>query len=70
MLAPEGVPAASVDYKAFLAPALFWIGSAFASARDGVLIGKAPGVTPALIRPLSGRPFAPVATALSRQRAG
>ena len=28
VLAPEGVAATSVDYKAFLAPALFWAGSA------------------------------------------
>ena len=28
VLAPEGVAATSVDYKAFIAPALFWLGMA------------------------------------------
>ncbi|MBI1219887.1 MAG: FtsX-like permease family protein [Rhodobacteraceae bacterium] len=33
VLAPEGVPATAVDYKAFIAPALFWAGSALFLAR-------------------------------------
>lgn len=33
VLAPEGVAAISVDYKAFIAPALFWLGMALLTIR-------------------------------------
>jgi putative ABC transport system permease protein len=68
VLAPEGVAATSVDYKAFIAPALFGLGmarltlrlSAWAISRNGALLR-------ALVRPASGRLAPIVAAALSRQ---
>ncbi|MFC2967972.1 ABC transporter permease [Acidimangrovimonas pyrenivorans] len=68
VLAPEGVPATAVDYKAFLAPALFWIGSALLLLRlSDLLIGGAPRGVSRLLRPAAGRLSPLVATALSRQ---
>lgn len=68
VLAPEGVPATAVDYKAFLAPALFWIGSALLLLRlSDLLIGRAPQVVSRLLRPAAGRLSPLVASALSRQ---
>lgn len=68
VLAPEGVPATAVDYKAFLAPALFWIGAALLLLRlADLLIGGAPRVVARLLRPAAGRLSPLVATALSRQ---
>lgn len=68
VLAPEGVPATSVDYKAFIAPALFWIGSALLTIRLCSTIIAANGkLLQAMIRPLAGRLSAIVAASLSRQ---
>lgn len=68
VLAPEGVPATAVDYKAFLAPALFWIGSALLLLRlSDLLIGGAPRIVSRLLRPAAGHLSPLVATTLSRQ---
>lgn len=68
VLAPEGVPATAVDYKAFLAPALFWIGSALLLIRiSNLLIGRRPGALANMVRPAAGRLSPLVAKALSRQ---
>ena len=69
VLAPEGVPATAVDYKAFIAPALFWAGSALALARlaSWVLVrrrGPARWVAAATSGPLAGV----VGRALAHQR--
>ncbi len=68
VLAPEGVPATTVDYKAFLAPALFWIGSGFLIIRIvSTLIGTKGRVLSWIIRPLSGRLAPVVASSLATQ---
>lgn len=68
VLAPEGVPATSVDYKAFIAPALFWIGSALLTIRLCMTIISANGtLLRSAIGPLAGRLSAIIAASLSRQ---
>ncbi|MGO4834403.1 ABC transporter permease, partial [Rhizobiaceae sp. 2RAB30] len=70
VLAPEGVPAASVDYAAFLAPALFWIGSALLTIRlSSALIGSNGKALDILVRPVAGRLSALVAASLAHQQA-
>jgi len=68
VLAPEGVAATAVDYKAFLAPALFWIGLALLTVRlsDG-LISRNGLLLRGIVRPVSGALAPIVAAALSRQ---
>ena len=68
VLAPEGVAATAVDYKAFLAPALFWIGLALLTVRlaDG-LISRNGLLLHGIVRPFSGALAPIVAAALSRQ---
>jgi putative ABC transport system permease protein len=68
VLAPEGVAATSVDYKAFIAPALFWLGLALLTLRlsNQVIAGNG-SLLRALIRPASGALAPIVAAALSRQ---
>lgn len=68
VLAPEGVAATAVDYKAFIAPALFWVGTALlilrlsnsVIARNGLLLRT-------LLKPIAGRLTPIVAAALSRE---
>lgn len=68
VLAPEGVAATSVDYKAFLAPALFWIGSALLIIRIvSVTIASNGILLRGMIMPFSGRLAPIVAASLSRQ---
>lgn len=68
VLAPEGVAATSVDYNAFIAPALFWIGSALLAIRISArIIGSNGTVLKLLIRPVAGRLSSVVAAALSHQ---
>jgi putative ABC transport system permease protein len=68
VLAPEGVPATAVDYKAFIAPALFWIGSALLTVRVCSTIIAANGrMLRVAIRPLARRLSPVVAASLSRQ---
>lgn len=68
VLAPEGVAATAVDYKAFIAPALFWLGTALLTMRlsDRIIAGN--GQLPrTIIAPLCG-PLTPVVSAaLSKQ---
>jgi len=68
VLAPEGVPATSVDYKAFLSPALFWAGSALLMIRflsRGISANGA--LLKAIVKPVSGSLAALVTASLSRQ---
>ena len=52
VLAPEGVPAASVDYYAFISPTLLWIALALISARLlGVALGPGRRLLAAALRP-------------------
>lgn len=68
VLAPEGVAATSVDYNAFIAPALFWIGSALLTMRIcGMIIAGNGGMLRALLWPIAGRLTPVVAAALSQQ---
>ncbi len=63
VLAPEGVAAASVDYKAFLAPALFWLGSGLLVVRiSAAVIGGKRRLLSTLLSPVAGR-LAPVVSA-------
>lgn len=68
VLAPEGVAATSVDYKAFIAPALFWLGTALLTIRlSTMVIARNSKLLRAIVAPVSG-PLAPVVSAaLSRQ---
>jgi putative ABC transport system permease protein len=68
VLAPEGVPATAVDYKAFLSPALFWVGSALLIVRlASVTIGTNGWLLRAIVAPFSGRLAPVVAASLSLQ---
>ncbi len=69
VLAPEGVPTISVDYWAFLGPALLWVGAALLVWRvcDTILDRGRPFVSWAL-RPLVGNLNTVVASAMFRQR--
>ncbi len=68
VLAPEGVAATAVDYKAFIAPALFWAGSmllAFRAARLIVDRGRKP--IGKAVRPFSGSLAPAIAASLAHQ---
>ncbi|MFJ6322141.1 MULTISPECIES: FtsX-like permease family protein [unclassified Rhizobium] len=68
VLAPEGVAATAVDYKAFIAPALFWLGLALMTLRlSSSVISRNGSLLRALIRPACGVLTPIVAAALSRQ---
>jgi putative ABC transport system permease protein len=68
VLAPEGVAAASIDYTAFLAPLLFWIGGGLLALRLCRLALANGRVWLAfLLAPFAGRIAAPAAASLSRQ---
>ena len=61
--APEGVATATVDYKAYLAPGLMWVGAALLLMRLSVLYFKyGAGSLAAIIKPIAGR-FAGLAAA-------
>ena len=63
VLAPEGVAATAVDYKAFISPALFWAGSmllAFRVAR--LIVDRGRKAIAKAVRPISGS-LAPAITA-------
>lgn len=68
VLAPEGIAATSVDYTAFIAPALFWLGMVLLTIRlSGLVIRQNGSLLRAIVAPVSG-PLAPiVSAALSRQ---
>ncbi|MGX5804609.1 FtsX-like permease family protein [Bradyrhizobium sp. Arg314] len=68
VLAPEGVAATSVDYKAFIAPALLWIGTVLLIMRlSDTIIARNGTLLRAVLVPVAG-PLTPiVSAALSRQ---
>ena len=69
VLAPEGVAAISVNYWAFLGPALLWIGAglfAWRLALTFLRYGRTPLTW--LVRPLTGRLAHTAAAGMSRQR--
>ena len=68
VLATEGVAATSVDYKAFVAPALSWISVTLLVIRvcSYVILSNGP-ILNVLVSPFSGRLAPIVAAALSRQ---
>ncbi|WP_256752915.1 FtsX-like permease family protein [Mesorhizobium sp. Mes31] len=68
VLAPEGVAATAVDYKAFIAPALFWLGTALLTIRlSAVIISRNGAMLRGIVRPVSGPLASIVSAALSRQ---
>lgn len=68
VLAPEGVAATAVDYKAFIAPALLWLGAALLTIRLSASIISRNGVMlRGIVRPVSGPLASIVSAALSRQ---
>ncbi len=67
VLAPEGVAATSVDYKAFLAPTLFWLGSGLLAVRVIVSAIAASSLVGRLISPIAGRLAPVVAASLATQ---
>src|SRR5262249_37616439 len=68
VLAPEGVAAISVDYKAFIAPALFGLGMALLTLRLAAwTIARNGSLLRALVLPASGRLALIVAAGLSGQ---
>lgn len=70
VLAPEGVPGTSVDYPAFLAPLLLWIGTGLLVLRlCGAGIERGRRALSRMTRPLSRRLSDLVAASLSRQHA-
>ena len=68
VLAPEGVPSISVDYWAFLGPALLWIGASLLIWRITDFILRRRRLVTACIRPLTGNLAPTVAASMVRQR--
>lgn len=69
VLAPEGVAATAIDYTAFLAPLLFWIGGGLLVVRvSNHALRAGRSTLAAMLAPLAGRLAAPAAAAISRQR--
>ncbi|UCI30814.1 ABC transporter permease [Mesorhizobium sp. B4-1-4] len=68
VLAPEGVAATAVDYKAFVAPALFWLGMALLTIRlSATVIARNGTLLRLIVTPVSGALAPIVSAALSRQ---
>jgi putative ABC transport system permease protein len=68
VLAPEGTPSSSVDYTAFLAPVLLWLGGGLLTIRlclTGLRRGR--GFVAMVLRPIAGSLAGVVAATLSRQ---
>ncbi|HAL36680.1 MAG TPA: ABC transporter permease [Polaromonas sp.] len=68
VLAPEGTPSSSVDYTAFLAPVLLWLGVGLLTIRlclTGLQRGR--GALTKGLRPIAGSLAGVVAAAISRQ---
>ncbi len=69
VLAPEGTPSSTVDYPAFLAPLLLWLGAALLTVRmclTGLRRGR--GSLARWLTPIAGSLSGVVAAAISRQR--
>jgi putative ABC transport system permease protein len=70
VLAPEGVPAISVSYWAFAAPALLWVGATLLVWRlADLLLGRGWLAVAWALRPVGGSLSRVIAHSLSRQRA-
>jgi len=70
VLAPEGVAATAVDYKAFVAPGLFWLGMALLTIRlSAAIIARNGALLRMIVAPASGALAPIVSAALSRQAA-
>jgi putative ABC transport system permease protein len=68
VLAPEGVAAVSVDYWAFLAPLLFWLGMALVALRlTRLALRRAQPSLTAVLQPVSGSLAGLIVSALARQ---
>jgi len=68
VLAPEGVPTATVHYEAFLSPVLLWIGAAlFAMRLWRLVLLRKRDLLAGLLRPISGTLATLVAASLRRQ---
>ncbi|APZ42401.1 ABC transporter permease [Acidihalobacter ferrooxydans] len=68
VLAPEGVAATAIDYKAFIAPALFWAGSILLSLRLARLsLSRRNRLLHAALRPLGGALAPAILATLARQ---
>lgn len=68
VLAPEGVPEASVQYQAFVAPVFFWIGATLLSIRIVEWFFARRDLLERSIRPLAENLSAAVASTLFRRR--
>jgi putative ABC transport system permease protein len=69
VLAPEGVPGTAVDYPAFVAPLLFWLGAGLLTVRVcAMALARGRPFLSSALRPLAPRLSATVAASLSRQR--
>ena len=69
VMAPEGVPQASVHYEAFLAPFLIWLGGALLGVRlFEAGVGRGGSALEAALRPRSGNLAGVVASSLRRQK--
>jgi putative ABC transport system permease protein len=69
VLAPEGVAAISVDYWAFLGPALLWIGGGLLCWRlTDLLLRRGRPLLTAVLRPVSGPLAGVIAAGLGRSR--
>jgi putative ABC transport system permease protein len=69
VLAPEGVPSISVDYRAFLGPALFWAGAGLLTWRlVDLLLDRGRPVMAWLLRPVGGVLAPTIAAMFARQR--
>ncbi|WP_035055182.1 ABC transporter permease [Andreprevotia chitinilytica] len=69
VLAPEGTPSSSVDYIAFLAPVLLWLGAGLLTTRLCLIgLGLGRDQLARVLRPLAGPLAGIVAAAISRQR--
>lgn len=68
VLAPEGVAATAVDYKAFIAPVLLWTGTALLTLRlSNSVITRNGLLLRIVLKPAAGRLAPIVAAALSRE---
>lgn len=69
VLSPEGTSSSMVDYQAFLAPILFWLGTGLLTVRwclAGLVRGRA--TLTRILRPIAGALSGLVAAAMGRQR--
>ena len=67
VLAPEGVAATAVDYKAFISPALFWTGGMLLPSPCRTLFASGRKALCRIITPFTGTLAPTVAASMSRQ---